>query len=115
MTERIPSGAEPARGLKGWFQRRAEVLLRKPGRALPQLSEPGESQVVLQVTGPTPIQVVKVICQATGLDLISASHLAKDAPVVVVSGISEVSADAVVERLKKAGARAVAGGSYTSL
>jgi ribosomal protein L7/L12 len=114
MTELTPSGAEPARGLKGWFQRRTEVLLRKPGRALPALSEPGDSQVVLQVTGPTPIQVVKVICQATGLDLISASHVAGDAPVVVVSGISEASAEAVVERLKKAGARAVAGGSYTS-
>jgi ribosomal protein L7/L12 len=114
MTELSPSGAEAARGLKGWFQRRAEVLLRKPGRALPALSEPGDSQVVLQVTGPTPIQVVKVICQATGLDLISASHVAGDAPVVVVSGISEASAEAVVERLKKAGARAVAGGSYTS-
>jgi ribosomal protein L7/L12 len=114
MTELTPSGAEPARGLKGWFQRRAEVLLRKPGRALPVLSEAGDSQVVLQVTGPTPIQVVKVICQATGLDLISASHVAGDAPVVVVSGISEASAEAVVERLTKAGARAVAGGSYTS-
>jgi ribosomal protein L7/L12 len=114
MTELTPSGAEPAKGLKGWFQRRAEVLLRKPGRALPALSEPGDSHVVLQITGPTPIKVVKVICQATGLDLISASHVAGDAPVVVASGISEASAEAVVERLQNAGARAVSGGSYTA-
>lgn len=115
MTERTPSGAEPATGLRGWVQRRAEVLLRKPGRAMPALSEPGDSHVVLQITGPTPIKVVKVICQATGLDLISASHVVGDAPVVVVTGISEASAQAVVERLRKAGARAVAGGAYTSL
>lgn len=114
MTELTPSGARPATGLRGWFQRRVEVLLRKPGRALPQLSEPGDCQVVLQVTGPTPIKVVKVICQATGLDLISASHVVGEPPVVVVSGISEASAQAVVERLKKAGARAVAGQADTS-
>jgi ribosomal protein L7/L12 len=98
--------------VKGWFQRRAEAMLSRPGRALATLTEPGETQVVLQVTGATPIRVVKVICQATGLDLMSASKLARDAPVVVVSGISEASAERVVERLQKAGAKALAGEPY---
>jgi len=87
-------------------------MLRKPGRALAPLSEPGECQVVLQVTGANPMQVIKAICQATGLDLMSARDLAQDAPVVVASGISEASAERVVGRLVKAGAKAVAGEPY---
>jgi ribosomal protein L7/L12 len=70
--------------------------------------------VVLQQVGPRPVQVMAIISQATGLDLVSASNLARDAPVVVVSGISDASADRVVERLQKAGARAVSGESYRS-
>jgi ribosomal protein L7/L12 len=93
--------------VRGWLQRRAEAMLSKPGRRLAALAEPGECRVVLQVTGATPIKVIKVVCQATGLDLMSASKLVQDAPVVVVSGISEASAERVVGRLQKAGARAV--------
>ena len=96
----------------GWLQRRAEAMMRKPGRASAALTEPGASQVVLQLIGSRPINVIAIISQATGLDLVSASNLAKDAPVVVVSGVSEVSANRVVERLQKAGAKAVAGESY---
>ena len=98
--------------MKGWLLRRAEAMLSRPGRALAVLSEPGECQVVLQVTGANPIQVIKVIRQATGLDLLSARDLARDAPVVGVSGISEASAERVVERLQKSGAKAVAGEPY---
>ena len=94
------------------LQRRAEALLRKPGRPSATLTEPGECQVVLQLIGSRPIHVIAIISQATGLDLVSSSNLAKEAPVVVVSGVSEVSANRVVERLQKAGAKAVAGESY---
>jgi len=112
MTEPTPTEARPPRGLKGWLVRRAEVMLRKPRRALPILTEPGEYQVVLQVTGASPVRVITVITEVTGLDFMSASQLARDAPVVVVSQISEVSAERVVERLQKAGAKAVAAESY---
>jgi ribosomal protein L7/L12 len=112
MSEPAPGDGVSPKGLKGWLQRRAEALLSKPGRALAALSEPGESHVVLQVTGATPIKVVKVIAQATGLDLMSASDLARDAPVVVVSGVSEHSAERVVDALQRAGAKAVAGEPY---
>lgn len=94
------------------LQRRAESMLRKPHRAAAALSEPGECQVVLQLIGSRPIPVIAVISQATGLDLVSASNLASEVPVVVVSGISETSADRVVERLQNAGAKAVAGAAY---
>ena len=107
-----PTGAPSAKGLKGWAQRRAEAMLRKPGRASAALTEPGEFHVVLQLVGARPLQVMAVIAQATGLDVISASNLGRDAPVIVVSGISEASAERVVVRLEKAGAKAVAGASY---
>jgi len=100
------------KGLKGWLARRAEAMLRKPRRALPALTEPGECQVVLQMIGASPVTVVTVISEATGLDFMSASKLAQDAPAVVVSGISETSAERVVERLQKAGAKAVSGEQY---
>lgn len=102
----------PPRGLKGWLARRAEVMLRKPRHALPALTEPGECQVVLQLVGPHPVTVITVITEATGLDFMAASELAQEAPAVVVSGISEASSERVVERLEKAGAKAVAGESY---
>ncbi len=108
----MPFESAPAKGWRGLLQRRAEAVMRKPRRASVALTEPGERQVVLQLIGPRPVQVIAIISQATGLDLVSASNLARDAPVVVVSGISEASADRVVERLEKAGARAVAGESY---
>ena len=98
----------PANRVRAWVQRRAEAMLRKPGWALPELSEPGECQVVLQVIGLSPVPVILAIRQTTGLDLMSAHDLAHDAPVVVVSGISAASAERVVKRLQKAGAKAVA-------
>ncbi len=87
-------------------------MLRKPRHALPALTEPGECQVVLQVVGPHPVTVITVITEATGLGFMAATDLAQEAPVVVVSGISEASSERVVERLEKAGAKAVAGESY---
>ncbi|MEO6144139.1 MAG: ribosomal protein L7/L12 [Dermatophilaceae bacterium] len=112
MPDEIPSGARSAKGLKGLLQRRAEAMLRKPGRASAALTEPGEFHVVLQLIGARPLQVMAVIRQATGLDVISAGNLAQEAPVVVASGISAASAELVVGRLERAGAKAVAGETY---
>lgn len=118
MTDPVPTEPTPdpssPRWLKGWLWRRAETMMHKPRRALPALTEPGQCHVVLQVSGDRAVHVITVISEATGLDFISASKLAQDAPVVVVSGISGASAERVVERLRKAGARAVAGESYRS-
>ena len=117
MPESVPPDSTPPddispRGLKGWLSRRAEAMLSKPRRALPKLTESGEYQVVLQLVGASPVTVITVITEATGLDFMSASQLAQEAPSVVVAGISEASAELVVERLGKAGAQAVAGEQY---
>ena len=108
----VPSDMPAGKGLKGWVQRRAESALRKPGRASPSFTEPGEYHVVLQLIGVKPIHVMAVIAQVTGLDLLSARDLARDTPVVLVSGVSQTSADRVVGRLQKAGAKAVVGEQY---
>jgi ribosomal protein L7/L12 len=92
--------------------RRAEAMLNKPRRSLPALTEPGEYQVVLQVTGHSPVAVIKVISEATGLDFMSANQIARDAPAVVVAGVSEASAERAVKRLNKAGARAMVAERY---
>jgi ribosomal protein L7/L12 len=120
MTDPASTGPTPAdarlpRWLRGWIGRRADAMLSKPRRALSSLTEPGQCQVVLQVSGASPVHVVTVISEATGLDFMSASKLAQDAPVVVVSGISAASAERVVERLHGAGARAVVGEPYRPL
>ena len=107
MTDQNPTGPTP-KGLKGWLKRSAEALMSNPGPARRSLVEPGECQVVLQVTGESPIKVIKVIREATGLSILAARDLALDAPVVMVTGISQISAGRVVERLEKAGAKAVA-------
>ena len=108
----VPAEMPAEKGLKGWLQRRAESALRKPGRASASFTEPGEYHVVLQLIGAKPIKVMAVIAQVTGLDLISARDLARDTPVVVVSGISQTSADRVVGRLQQVGAKAVVGEQY---
>ena len=110
--EPTATDASIPKGLKGWLLRRAEAALRKPGRASAELTEPGNYHVVLQLIGGRPILVIAIISEATGLDLMSARDLAQDSPVVVVSGVSEASADRVVIRLKKAGAKAVVGELY---
>lgn len=114
-----PWSTEPAaaddrapRGLTGWLARRGEAMLHKPRRVRPELSEPGEYHVVLQLTGHSPVAVVNVISEATGLDFMSANQLARDAPAVVVSQVSEASAERVAKRLRKAGGRAVVGERY---
>lgn len=80
-----------------------------PPKPVPaELTEPGEYRVVLQLTGRRKIHVIKEIRVASALDLRAAKELAEQAPAVVVEKISRASADAIVERLRGAGAKAVA-------
>jgi hypothetical protein len=73
-----------------------------------KFTEPGEYRVVLQVPGGKVIQVIKQIRETTHLGLVEAKKLIDDAPSVVAEGLSEQSAELVADRLRTAGARAVA-------
>ncbi|MFI7587138.1 ribosomal protein L7/L12 [Spongisporangium articulatum] len=70
-------------------------------------TEPGEFRVVLQLPGAQPLLVVRELRRVSTLDLEAAVAVVKDAPAIVVEGLSEASAGAVVERLVRAGGRAV--------
>ena len=87
-------------------------MLRKfrPTEATPpaRFSEPGEYRVVLQVTGPKVINVVRELRRTRHLGLKEAKELTDAAPVVVAEGLSEQSAELVADRLRAAGARALA-------
>lgn len=78
------------------------------GRVATRFSQSGRHRVVLQVAGPNLILVIRVIRRTTGLALLEAKQLAESAPVVVVEGLSEQSAELVADRLRAAGARALA-------
>ena len=78
------------------------------GRAAERFTEPGTHRVVLQVTGSNPIAVIREIRRTRGLGLVEAKQLIDSAPVVVAEGLSEQSAGLVADRLRAAGARALA-------
>jgi len=79
-----------------------------PSRPAAKFKEPGEYRVVLQVPGRKPIQVIKQIRDTTALGFREAKQLVEDAPAVVVEGLSARSAELVADRLRAAGARALA-------
>jgi ribosomal protein L7/L12 len=78
------------------------------GRTPTRFSEPGRHRVVLQVPGPNVIAVIREIRRTRGLGLLEAKQLVESAPVVVAEGLSEQSAELVADRLRAAGARALA-------
>ena len=78
------------------------------GRTPARFSEPGGHRVVLQVPGSNPILVIREIRVTTGLGLVEAKEMAESAPVVVAENLSENSAELVADRLRRAGARALA-------
>lgn len=73
-----------------------------------RFNEPGEYRVVLQVPGPRPVTVIREIRRIRTLGLLEAKQLVDAAPVVVAEGLSEQSAELVADRLRAAGARALA-------
>jgi hypothetical protein len=78
------------------------------GRVPARFGAPGRHRVVLQVTGPNPILVIREVRRTRGLGLLEAKQLVEAAPVVVAEGLSEESAELVADRLRAAGARALA-------
>jgi hypothetical protein len=73
-----------------------------------EFAEPGEYRVILQVPGSSPITVIREVRRTTGQDLIAAKKIVDGWPAIVVEGLSEQSAELVADRLRQAGAKAMA-------
>lgn len=74
------------------------------GAAAPAAEEKTAFNVVLKAAGPNKLNVVKVVKDLTGLGLKEAKDLVDGAPKPVKEGVSKADADALVAKLKEAGA-----------
>ena len=77
------------------------------GPAAAAVEEQTEFKVVLKSVGANKIGVIKVVKDITGAGLVEAKNLAVDGS-VLKEGVSKEDADAMIAKLKEAGAEAVA-------
>ena len=83
----------------------AAVAIAGPGAAAaPAAEEKTAFDVILKAGGPNKLNVVKVVKELTGLGLKEAKDLVDGAPKPVKEGISKADAEALVAKLKEAGA-----------
>ena len=84
----------------------AAVAIAGPGAgaAAPAAEEKTAFDVILKSGGANKLNVVKVVKELTGLGLKEAKDLVDGAPKPVKEGISKADADALVAKLKEAGA-----------
>jgi large subunit ribosomal protein L7/L12 len=74
------------------------------GGAAPATEEKTAFTVILKAAGANKLNVVKIVKDLTGLGLKEAKDLVDGAPKPVKEGISKADADAMVTKLKEAGA-----------
>jgi large subunit ribosomal protein L7/L12 len=74
------------------------------GGAAPAAEEKTAFTVTLKAAGPNKLNVVKIVKDLTGLGLKEAKDLVDGAPKPVKEGVSKADADALVAKLKEAGA-----------
>ena len=86
----------------------AAVAAPAAGAAAAAAEEKTEFDVELKSAGANKIAVIKVVREATGLGLKEAKAMVDGAPAKVKEGISKDDAEALVAKLKEAGAEAEA-------
>ena len=74
------------------------------GSAAPAAEEKTAFNVILKHGGPNKLNVVKIVKELTGLGLKEAKDLVDGAPKPVKEGVSKADAEAVIAKLKEAGA-----------
>lgn len=74
------------------------------GNAAPAAEEKTSFNVILKSGGPNKLNVVKIVKDLTGLGLKEAKDLVDGAPKPVKEGVSKADAEALVTKLKEAGA-----------
>jgi large subunit ribosomal protein L7/L12 len=75
-----------------------------PAAAAPAAEEKTSFNVILKSGGANKLNVVKIVKELTGLGLKEAKDLVDGAPKPVKEGVSKADADALVAKLKEAGA-----------
>jgi len=86
----------------------AAVAAPAAGAAAAAEEEKTEFDVMLNAVGANKIAVIKVVREATGLGLKEAKAMVDGAPAKVKEGVSKDDAEALVAKLKEAGAEAEA-------
>lgn len=82
----------------------APVAVVAAADAAPAEEEKTEFDVVLKEIGPNKVAVIKVVKEATGLGLVEAKAVVDGAPKTVKEQLPKEAAEALVEKLKAAGA-----------
>jgi large subunit ribosomal protein L7/L12 len=82
----------------------AAVAVAAPGAAAPAAEEKTAFNVILKNGGANKLNVVKIVKDLTGLGLKEAKDLVDGAPKPVKEGVSKADAEALVAKLKEAGA-----------
>jgi large subunit ribosomal protein L7/L12 len=82
----------------------AVVAAAPAGAAAPAAEEKTSFNVILKSGGPNKLNVVKIVKDLTGLGLKEAKDLVDGAPKPVKEGVSKADAEALVAKLKEAGA-----------
>jgi large subunit ribosomal protein L7/L12 len=82
----------------------AAVAVAAPGAAAPAAEEKTAFNVILKNGGANKLNVVKIVKDMTGLGLKEAKDLVDGAPKPIKEGVSKADAEALVAKLKEAGA-----------
>jgi large subunit ribosomal protein L7/L12 len=82
----------------------AAVAVAGPAAAAPAAEEKTSFNVILKNGGANKLNVVKIVKDLTGLGLKEAKDLVDGAPKPVKEGVSKADAEALVTKLKEAGA-----------
>ena len=82
----------------------AVAVAAGPAAAAPAAEEKTSFNVILKAAGANKLNVVKIVKDLTGLGLKEAKDLVDGAPKPVKEGVSKADADALVAKLKEAGA-----------
>lgn len=80
------------------------VMMAAAGGAAEEAEEKTEFDVILKAAGANKIQAIKTVREITGLGLKEAKEMVESAPKAVKEGVDKETADALVEKLKAAGA-----------
>ena len=84
----------------------AAAAVAAPAAAAVEVEEKTEFDVILKSAGASELGVIKVVREATGLGLKDAKDLVDNCPKTLKEAISKEDAEALVAKLKEAGAEA---------